>query len=466
MPNSDQPIPPHASTQWLDPARLPDPLARDLAPHRRSELILVISFLLILAAVPLGQTLLELVRHERVQFTDVFRYPPTARNLREFEATLKDKSWFQQQLRPLAQRALFAALRDTGAKSVLGRDHWLFYRPDLRYLIEPERPKPVIQDERWVAPGSDSSQTDGVVDTVVEFRNQLKERGITLVVVPVPVKPSVYPDRVTRRAAGKESNWPSRTQYLMAALGRRGVPTVDLFAAFRDARASSVGAAGSTPLFLACDTHWTPLGAGLAAQTVAARLKRLGLAPPPTKAFLTRPVSVGRWGDVLEMMQIPGLRACFPIEFVPCEQVLDPARGPLVPAPSDRPGLYRYPGQPASVLVLGDSFCRIYQFPEPRSLGEAPGQINTAAQSPPSDLPAKRLLPGSAGFISQLALALQAPVDGIYSDGGAATDVRRKLSTNPEILEGKKVVVWEFVERDIALGRSGWQYVPLPPRLD
>jgi len=142
-------------------------------------------------------------------------------------------------------------------------------------------------------------------------------------------------------------------------------------------------------------------------------------------------------------------------------QVLDPALGPLVPAASDRPGTYRYPGQQASVLVLGDSFCRIYQYPEPPSLGELP-----AAAGRREETGTKRLLPGSAGFVSHLALALQSPVDAIVSDGGASTDVRRRLSTNPEIIEGKKVVVWEFVERDIALGRAGWEDVPLPVKLD
>jgi hypothetical protein len=28
-----------------------------------------------------------------------------------------------------------------------------------------------------------------------------------------------------------------------------------------------------------------------------------------------------------------------------------------------------------------------------------------------------------------------------------------------------KVVVWEFVERDIRLGAEGWQTVPLPPEI-
>ena len=41
--------------------------------------------------------------HERVQFTDVFRYRPTANNLRQYEHTLEEKSWFQQNLRPEVQ---------------------------------------------------------------------------------------------------------------------------------------------------------------------------------------------------------------------------------------------------------------------------------------------------------------------------------------------------------------------------
>ena len=60
-------------------------------------------------------------------------------------------------------------------------------------------------------------------------------------------------------------------------------------------------------------------------------------------------------------------------------------------------------------------------------------------------------------------MALRLPLDFIVSDGGASTDVRKSLSANPEILEGKKVVVWEFVERDIRLGKTGWLDVALPP---
>jgi len=361
------------------------------------------------------------------------------------------------------QRFLFATLRDTGAKGVLGRDDWLFYRPGLRYLVESDRLETGVSDSKWMQPAENRTHRESVKRAIVRFRDQLKERGITLVVVPVPGKPSVYPDQVTRRETGKQQEFQSPTRKLIEALRREGVRTVDLFETFSSARAEGSDDKINAPLYLAQDTHWTPRGAQLAAQVVASQLPDLKLAPAVRKEFQTQRVSVTRWGDVLDMMQIPGLREAFPPEKVECERVLDPVSGPLVPAASDRPSTYRFPAQGTPVLVLGDSFCRIYQFPEPQSLGEPP---NTTAAGDKNESGTKRLLPGSAGFISHLALALKSPVDAIVSDGGASTDVRRKLSTNPEILEGKKVVIWEFVERDIALGAQGWEDVPLPRKLD
>ena len=425
-------------------------------PNRNSELALVIGFLAVIAAVPVTQTCLELVRHERVQAVDVFRYEPTAKNLRQFEHTLQEKSWFQQTLRPPLQQLLFATLRDTGAKGMLGRDQWLFYRPDVRYLVEPDRLETGPTDTRWVAPPSRLTRRQSVEQAIVRFRDQLKERGIGLVVMPVPGKPSIYPDQVTGREAGKAAELRSPTLRLIEALESQGVSVVNLFPAFQAARA------GGGPLYLAHDTHWTPRGAELAAQIAAARLRALPLASPGQSAFQLRRVPVLRSGDILDMMQIPGLREKFPAEAVECVQVTDAALGPMLPGASARPGTYCYPGQQATVLVLGDSFSRIYQYAEPQSLGElAAGATNSV----PVQTGTKRLLPGSAGFVSHLALQLRAPVDAIVSDGGAATDVRRKLSTDPEILEGKKVVVWEFVERDIALGAQGWEPVELPRKL-
>jgi hypothetical protein len=432
-------------------------------PCRKSELVLVIAFLALIGAVPVAQTCLDVARGERVQATDVFRLKPTAKNLRRFEETLEQKSWFQQQLQPAIRRFFFAALRDPGAKGVLGRDTWLFYRPDVRYLLDRDQPSPDLGNSKWVHPGTADTALQSVERAIRCFRDQLQERGISLVVIPVPVKPGIYPDKVTRRMENQPEALHSPTLRLLASLRQQGVATVDLFTVFGSARTGGLGTNASAPLYLARDTHWTPLGARLAAETTAKTLRDLGLAPAGTRQLLLKSVMVQRRGDVLDMLQIPGLRDWYPPETVECEQVVDPAFGLLVPTPADRPGTFRAPGQESSVLVLGDSFCRIYQYAEPKSLGE---KILTSQADPKETRSTRRLLPGSAGFISHLALALQSPVDAIVSDGGAGTDVRRKLSTNPEILEGKKVVIWEFVERDIALGRQGWEDTPLPPKLN
>lgn len=430
-------------------------------PTRGAEAALVLLFLVLIVAVPATQTALELARGERVQFTDVFRIGLNARELRQYEATLKEKSWCQRYLRPQVQRFLFAVLRDPGARAILGRNHWLFYRPDVRYLVEPERREPPENGARGIDSARLVGSPQSVLLAIRGFHDRLRERGIALLVVPIPSKPSVYPDQLSARFSPSAGPLPSPTLGFLHELDRLGIASVDLFHAFADLRQAQA----DRPLYLRQDTHWTPAGAERAAQQVAARILELGLVIRGDHPFQTVQLPVARWGDLLDMMQTPGLRQHFAPEEVVCTQVRDSALGAMVPAPSDRPGTYRYPGKPSPVLVLGDSFSRIYHFPEPRSLGATLGRTDEASTSSPASPGPKRLLPGSAGFVAHLALALGTPVDAIVSDGGASTDVRHKLSTHPEILENKRVVVWEFAERDLALGRAGWEDVPLPPEL-
>ena len=83
--------------------------------------------------------------------------------------------------------------------------------------------------------------------------------------------------------------------------------------------------------------------------------------------------------------------------------------------------------------MLGDSFLRIYEHDEPHS----------------------------GGFVAHLAYHLGFGLTSIVNDGGASTLVRQQLARRPDLLEGKKVVIWEFVERDIRFGTEGWQVIPL-----
>ena len=436
-----------------------------------SEVLLIGGFLAIVFGMPASQTALELVRRERVQSTDLFRYAPSRKNLRRFEKTLEDRWWGQTTVRPLTQWLLCAVLRDPGSKALIGRDGWVFYRPGVRYAVEGDKPEREADDSQWLESRRSVSRRESVVREIVRFRDQLRQRQIELVVVPVPGKESVYPDKLTPRAKVFE-RFRSPTADLMADLERAGVATVDLFELFRQARKTSSSSTRAKTLYLATDTHWTPDGARLAAAAVAEKVRQLGGAPEYPRPLPAQSVRVARHGDVLEMTQIPGLSRRFSPEVVTCIQVTDRITGLMVPGSGARDGAYMNshlkdtPREP-TVLLLGDSYSRIYQLPEPQSLGDVidASHSTRSAAGPVAARRTKRLLPGSAGFPSLLASALQSPLDYIVSDGGAATDVRQRLSVNAEILENKKVVVWEFTERDIALGRRGWQDIPLPPQL-
>ncbi len=380
-----------------------------MAGRRLPQLLMLASFLAIIAAVPVGQAVIELRQNRTPQALDVFTRSPTDAHLREYEDELEDRSWFAGQLRPWMQYARFVAVGDTGAKAMLGRDGWWFYRPDVRYLFEP-------------CPTDDGHHTgpEAVVSAVVSYRDKLAERGIQLLVVPVPGKPSVYPDKLTRRAKPELLD-SAHTHHVIDLLRAANVEVVDLSHAFPDAQTADPD---TGPLYLQRDTHWTPAGARLAAEAVADRLVETGWIERGTTAYTIRPVTVQRPGDVLEMLRTPRIERRYEPEAIPCEQVV--LAGPGEP----------YRDDPASpILVLGDSFLRIYERDEP----------------------------GSAGFIAHLARALGRPVASIVNDGGASTLVRQELARKPSLLAGKTLVVWEFVERDIRFGLDGWQDVPLPP---
>lgn len=363
---------------------------------RLPQIALTAILLLVVFGVGLVQAVTEVAGRTPPQLLDLFRQAPTTTALRTFEADLENNSWCGPRIRLLTQYAEYVLLRNLGAKALQGHNGWLFYRPGLEYLLEP---------------------CDGVSEAlaaIVDFRDAIAARGIRLLVVPTPEKPSIYPERLTASAASLTKPLDTHTTRLLEALRERGIECVDLFGLFANAPGQS--------LYLAQDTHWTPDGMRLAAETTARRLLELGWVEQGSAAYDIRAVQLERLGDVLDMVQNPAIAARFTPEQITCEQVIDAGHSPYKDAP-DSP-----------VLVLGDSFLRIYERDEPRS----------------------------AGFVSHLARELRMPLTSIVNDGGASTLVRQELYRKPVLLTGKRVVVWEFVERDIRFGTEGWQHVPLP----
>jgi alginate O-acetyltransferase complex protein AlgJ len=70
-----------------------------------------------------------------------------------------------------------------------------------------------------------------------------------------------------------------------------------------------------------------------------------------------------------------------------------------------------------------------------------------------------------AGLAEQLAFHLQTPVQAILEPAGGPTDSREKLARRlrqgDDLLAGKRLVILEFAERELAIGP--WRRAPLPP---
>jgi len=310
--------------------------------------------------------------------------------------------------RPWMQMLRYKLFGDLGAKGVQG-EGWSFYRPGVDYAAMP-----------WVT-------SEDPVRTIVEFRDQLKAKGIELIVMPVPNKETIYPDRLTRNASPELAGLVGHGFHVLAELRANGIEVVDLYSAFREDRKQDKNFQDA--LYLKDDTHWCLRGLVRAAHDAAlqVRAKPWFAGRADSINYQRKACTVMRDGDVIAMSKLPvanffTYKLPFAGQEVECEQVY-----------ADSTTLYQDDFRKARVLILGDSFSRIYQTDAPRS----------------------------AGWISHLAAELGEPVASLVSDGGASTLVREKLARKPGVLRGKKLVIWEFVERDYRFGDGGWKSIEI-----
>lgn len=403
-----------------------------MAAGRGPRVFLIFIFLALIGAVPVSQIVLELRAGDTPRIVDLFRVVPTRVNFKRLESDLESRCRLAQAVRPAVQYARFILLADAGDQALLGRSGWFFYRPAVQYLVEPVRRVP---GRAYQGTPAGVTNTD-LLTAIVSFRDELARRDIKLLVMLAPNKSSVYPERLTGRVDGDPHPVNPATRQVLSLLRQAGMEVVNLFDVYAHGRAgpAASGSAGdplpttdnrqlTTAYYLAQDSHWSPVGMELAADAVARKLLEAGWVQKGTVSYDTKPVTIERYGDVLRTIRVPRVEQLYEPERIECTQVIDARTGK--PYEDD-------PNSP--VLVLGDSFLRIYERDEP----------------------------GSSGFLAHLARNLGFGLTSIVNDGGASTLVRQQLARKPALLRGKKVVIWEFVERDIRFGTEGWQVIPLP----
>lgn len=327
----------------------------------------------------------------------------TSRYLRAFENKVEDENALVLAFRPKYQLAVWNVFKDPGEKVVLGagEGRWLFYRQDVEFLVQPS---PL--DVR-------SAKLDNPIQAILKFRDQLKAKGVELLVVITPGKPSIYPERLTGIDGLKLAG---HGKAILDSLTKLGLNTVDLYTPLLSAKAddAKLGA-----LYLDDDTHWTPRGAELAAGEIAKKVNAMVDAGQvnigePSMDYVVSDSLADRMGDIGEMSGLNKFNV-FKVQQV-TGHVVSPFKDDF---------------RKSKILILGDSFSRIYQTDSP---------VN-------------------AGWIAHFAKNISRPVSSIVSDGGASTLVREKLARKAGVLKGKKLLIWEFVERDLRFGAEGWKTI-------
>ncbi len=388
---------------------------------RKLEWTLVAALLAVCAGFPLVQAAYELaVDKESPQVLALFTNKPTKENLHRWDDNAQDRSIFAKWLRPRVLQLRYDLFGEMAPKAVKGQGDWLFYNQDVDYLLQPP-----YTDDRFYKGTFDTLLAGKRVNlrnpliAITAFRDELRYRGIELLLVPIPGKPSIYPEQIAKGFYGQPS---SPSIKLIEDLRKRDFQVVDLFTPMLEAKAR-----GGAQLYLKRDTHWTPQGMEVAADVIAHSIKKMGLAADSGAAMQSRyslkDTTAERWGDIAEMTKVPNRKKIWITEKVQAKQVVDILSGKPYQDETSSP-----------ILWLGDSFSRIYQTDAPTA----------------------------SGIISQVAYRLNQPLASIVNDGGASTVVRQQLSHKGELLQGKKLVIWTFVERDLRFGSKGWQIEELP----
>ena len=345
------------------------------------------------------------------------------REMDTFERTLEEESEVLAVSLPPVQW-LLAGWGGAGNESAyVGRPGWLVYRPGYDALVgRPFLDPDVLEDRRRAAPSYEMPPSPDPRPAILDVHRQLAERGIELIILPAPTKLSVHPEALAGELAGRPAEAPAIHNPSFATL-RRELEAADV--RFYDPvatleRAASGGTAGSEHAYLWTDSHWSPSGVDAVAAELADRVRALDLGFERQKVPWVRRTEWRRGtGDLARLLRFPAWGELYPEQPVRVERVTDAEGRPWA---SDRD---------AEVLLLGDSFTNVFSDP---TLGWGDG----------------------AGLAEALAYHLRRPIDRLALNNAGASLGRERLAEELDAgrdrLAGKKIVVWEFAARELAIG--------------
>ncbi|MFN2507935.1 MAG: hypothetical protein ABR589_04085 [Chthoniobacterales bacterium] len=323
----------------------------------------------------------------------------------------------QQQFRDaIARKAV--ALQKKNISAFPGREGWFFLTSELRFLAQGR----FWGDAAAKTAHSRKSESADPIPAITDFNRQLKERGIELLLVPVPAKAAIYPDKLgvesTSDAGSAAAPYLPQFYELLRA---RGVNVLDLSSFFAKEREHARGS-----VYCQTDSHWSGVGCMLAAQVIAERIRDKIPPSQSPRNYSAEWKQAALVGDLISLLPADVSRPQG--EKISIRAISQKSGGAPVQADTNSP-----------LLLLGDSHTLVFH-----------------------EFHAER-----GGLIDQLAHELGFAPDLIGTRGSGATAVRvslyRKARSDPAYLAKKKVVVWCLAAREFTEADQGWVVQPVAP---
>lgn len=330
--------------------------------------------------------------------------------INRYEDDLEDNSLLLKYLLAPVQKSLLDIFETGNEKVFVGRDGFLFFQSGIKYLTNPGFLKPDVLKKRI----SEAEIQADPRKAIIQFKNQLAERNIKLIIVPTTIKPMIYPDKFSSMFNNFSAYLqnPSFIKFKQE-MEQAGIMVFDPTPVLADARQKG------NDVFLKSDTHWTPYGM----EQVAKGLKNFIDSRIKLPAKIKSNYSISRHevagiGDIALMLKLRNPETHFAKQKVEIKEVFQAKN------------IFHY-NPDSEILLLGDSFTNIFSL-KIMGWGE------------------------SAGFAEHIALQLKRSIDIIVRNDAGAYATREildnELKKGQNRLAGKKLVIWQFAIRELLDG--------------
>ena len=311
--------------------------------------------------------------------------------------------------------------RTAGRIAVRGLDGWVFFGPELRHLSLGQFWGP----EAAAVSRSRRREDADPLPAIQDFKAQLDGLGVELLLVPVPPKAVIYPDRISDVVTipiPVPRLDPAHQQFY-DRLRADGIDVLDLTDLFIDERFHPDG-----PVYCRTDTHWSGTGCTVAAAAIAGVVReREWYDALDTRSYGAAWYSTSITGDLTREGGVPG----------PQEELR--LRGVVGGSGRERASVSPDPNSP--IVLLGDSHSLVFHAGD--------------------DMHAT-----GAGLPDQLAFELGLPLDLVAVRGSGATPARvnllRRAQADRSYWSRKRLVIWCFAARELTES-DGWRLVPTAP---